>query len=555
MKSPIPIRSSVAAPLLALAAIIIFSALPIRAQLGPPASSSQGSQAVQLPLSGRAGQNGSVNTTQTPVPGATTSVNTLNSTVQVQGPYAGSANSTGKIPFSGKLSLREAIDRGLAYNLGAVDLAQSVRQAQGASRVARSALLPNLNGSVSETYETENLKALGFRFNFPIPGFIFPTLIGPFNYLDARASLSQNIVDLTALNNYRSAAAVSRSNQLSALDAKDLVVLAVGGTYLQVLAAKARVDSARAQVDTANALYQQTLQQRSVGLVAQIDVDHSQVEALTEQQRLLSLENDLAKQKINLARITGLPPTDQYDLTDDIPYQPAPAIEFADALKQAFDHRADLKAAESQVRAAELSRSAARAERLPSFANKRQLRRHRHQPRAGQRHLHRRRHGSRSHLARRPRRRRCRARGRRARATPRGNRRPEKLHRKRSPQRLLDLQAASSQVELAQKNLDVTRETLDLTRQRFEAGVTDSVEVVQAAANRRQRGTRLHQQPLRPQHRQAQPRPRHRRRRPKPSPVLEAAVVFCGLCAVAHSRCAMAKVGAHTSSLRVGFLI
>ncbi len=366
MKSPIPIRSSVAAPLLALAAVIIFSALPIRAQLGPPpASSSQGSQAVQLPLSGRAGQNGSVNTTQTPVPGATTSVNTLNSTVQVQGPYAGSADSTGKIPFSGKLSLREAIDRGLAYNLGAVDLAQSVRQAQGASRVARSALLPNLNGSVSETYETENLKALGFRFNFPIAGFIFPTLIGPFNYLDARASLSQNIVDLTALNNYRSAAALSRSNQLSSLDAKDLVVLAVGGTYLQVLAAKARVDSARAQLDTANALYQQTLQQRSVGLVAQIDANHSgQIQALTEQQRLLSLQNDLAKQKINLARLTGLPPTDQYDLTDDIPYQPAPAIEFADALKQAFDHRADLKAAESQVRAAELSRSAARAERL-----------------------------------------------------------------------------------------------------------------------------------------------------------------------------------------------
>src|SRR6202049_4941306 len=366
MKRSIAVFSTLLS-LLAIAATDARLTSPAYAQLGPP-SSSQTTQAIQLPLSGRAGQNGSVNAAQTPVPGATTSVNTLNSTVQVQGPYAGSANSTGKIPFSGKLSLREAIDRGLAYNLGAVDLAQSVRQAQGASRVARSALLPNLNGSVSETYETENLRALGFRFNFPIAGFIFPTLIGPFNYLDARASLSQNIVDLTALNNYRSAAAVSRSNQLSSLDAQDLVVLVVGGTYLQVLAAKARVDSARAQLDTANALYQQTLQQRSVGLVAQIDANHSQIQALTEQQRLLSLQNDLAKQKINLARLTGLPPTAQYDLTGDIPSQPAPAIEFAEALKQAFDHRADLKAAESQVRAAELSRSAARAELLPSFS-------------------------------------------------------------------------------------------------------------------------------------------------------------------------------------------
>jgi outer membrane protein TolC len=44
----------------------------------------------------------------------------------------------------------------------------------------------------------------------------------------------------------------------------------------------------------------------------------------------------------------------------------------------------------------------------------------------------------------------------------------------------LDLDAAGSQVELAVKNVQVTKETLDLTRQRFDAGVTDNVEVVQA---------------------------------------------------------------------------
>ena len=49
-------------------------------------------------------------------------------------------------------------------------------------------------------------------------------------------------------------------------------------------------------------------------MVAQVDVDRSQVQALTQQQRVTSLQNDLAKQKINLARMTGLPPNDQYDL-------------------------------------------------------------------------------------------------------------------------------------------------------------------------------------------------------------------------------------------------
>jgi len=72
-----------------------------------------------------------------------------------------------------------------------------------------------------------------------------------------RASLTQSILDLTARNNYRSANEVYRANQFSVRDARDLVVLAVGGAYLQVIATKERVKSARAQFETANALYQQ----------------------------------------------------------------------------------------------------------------------------------------------------------------------------------------------------------------------------------------------------------------------------------------------------------
>jgi hypothetical protein len=71
----------------------------------------QTTRANQEPLSGRTGQSGSVTATESPVPGTTTSVNTINPTVQVEGPYAGSA--AGKTPFSGQLSLRDAVNRGL----------------------------------------------------------------------------------------------------------------------------------------------------------------------------------------------------------------------------------------------------------------------------------------------------------------------------------------------------------------------------------------------------------------------------------------------------------
>src|SRR4029079_11176169 len=325
-------------------------------------------QASQLPLSGRSAQGGSVTTTQTAIPGTTNSINTINPAVQVQGPFSGSASTTTRPPFSGRLSLREAVDRGIEFNLGAVGLTSAVRQARGQSKIARSALLPNINASLSETVQQTNLQALGVRFNFPIAGFSPPTIVGPFNYFDLRATLSQTVLDFTARNNYLATKEIARANELSVADARDLVVLAVGGTYLQVIAAKSRIDAARAQLTRAEALYKQTSEQRAAGVVAQTDLNRSQIQLLTQQQRLVSLENDYAKIKISLARLTGLPANDRFEISDAIPFAEAPPLSLDEALRQAYEQRADLKAAEAQVEAAERVRSAARSERLPSFA-------------------------------------------------------------------------------------------------------------------------------------------------------------------------------------------
>jgi outer membrane protein TolC len=471
-------NSTVRFQVFGVAAICAISLLTSRANAQAGGATSQGAQAAQLPLSGRTGQSGSVNSAETPTPGTTTSVNTLNPTVQVQGPFTGSANSTAAMPFSGHLSFREAIQRGLQYNLGAVGLALSVRQASGASQVARSVLLPNVNGSFAENYLTENLRALGVHFS--VPGFSLPTLVGPFNYFDARAKLTQTVLDMTAMNNYRASRELLHSDELSARDAKDMVVLAVGGTYLQVIAAKARVESARAQLETADALYQQATQQRAVGLIAQVDVNRSQVQTLSEQQRMLSLQNDLAKQKIDLARLTGLPPTDQYDISDDIPLPTTPKIEFDAALKQAFEQRPDLKAAQSQVRASELARSAARSELLPSVsvsADYGEIGLNPAQAFATY---------TVNGSVRIPIWQGGRAKGDMEEADAALAQRRAELEDLKSlvesevRKAYLDMTASASQVEVAQKNVQVSKETLDLTKQRFEAGVTDSVEVVQS---------------------------------------------------------------------------
>src|SRR6185312_13219295 len=134
--------------ILNIAVIAAASAALACAQLGgAPSSGGGGSTALQLPLSGRSGPSGSVTATQTPVPGTTASVNTLNTNISIQGSYAGSTGSTAAMPFSGKLSLHEAIERGLAANLSVVGLSAAVKQAEGQAKVARSALMPNISGS------------------------------------------------------------------------------------------------------------------------------------------------------------------------------------------------------------------------------------------------------------------------------------------------------------------------------------------------------------------------------------------------------------------------
>ncbi len=442
-------------------------------------SQSQSTQAVQLPLSGRTAQsNGSVKTSEAPAPSTTATVNTLNPNVQVQGEYAGSTPGVANMPFNGKLGLQEAIKRGLAYNLGQTGATQAVRQAQGQSKVALSSLLPNLNGTATEDVQTTDLKALGFRFSFP--GFAIPNVIGPFNYMDLRAHLSQTVLDLTAINNYRAAGDIAKANRYLAQDARELIVLAVGGAYLQTIAARARMASEDAQLQSANAVFDQSKQQFEQGLIAKVDADRSEVQALTHQQRLLSLKNDLAKQKINLARMIGLPANDQYELSDEVPFAPAAPLTVEEALAQAYQQRADLKAADAQVRAAERAHSAARAERYPSLGvtadyggigvNPAQL--------------------ATTYTAtaslKIPIWQGGRAEGdiQQSDATL-AQRRAEYEDLKGQIESdvrsaYLDLQASASQVEVAQRNVQVNKEALELTRQKMEVGVIDNVAYVQA---------------------------------------------------------------------------
>jgi outer membrane protein TolC len=288
------------------------------------------------------------------------------------------------------------------------------------------------------------------------------------------------VANLTSIDNYRSAKATARASQYSLQDARDLITLAVGGAYLQVLAAQARVDAAQAQLDTANAVFHQSTEQHTEGVLGRLNVDQSQVRTLTQQQQVITLRNDLAKQKINLARLTGLAPSAGYELTDSFPFSPAPVQSVDAAVAQAEQQRADLKAAQSQVEAAAKALSAARAQRLPSAAISGNYEVIGTNPAQS--------HGAFTVVGTLsiPLWQGGRTAGEIAQAEAVLAQRQAELDDTRGQieaqvrQAYLDLEAAAGQVEVARKNVQVAQETLEMTRARMEAGIINTVEVVQA---------------------------------------------------------------------------
>jgi outer membrane protein TolC len=192
-------------------------------------------------------------------------------------------------------------------------------------------------------------------------------VIGPFNYFDARASLSQSLFNFHDIEKERAAHEAVKSAQYNYKDARELVVLAVGNAYLQAIATAARVESTEAQVTSAQALYNKAADLQKAGLSPAIDALRSQVELQTRQQQLIVARNDLAKQRLSLARIIGLPPGQEFVLTEKAPYQALTALPLDVYLQRAYASRADYQAALSRMRSAELSRRAAAAGQYPSL--------------------------------------------------------------------------------------------------------------------------------------------------------------------------------------------
>lgn len=406
----------------------------------------------------------------------------------IQPSMAGDPNFQGSVPQGTasstpiSLSFGDAITRGLKANLGLLTSQQSSREIRAERLRALSALLPNVSGTLSMTEQQLNLQALGFLFSFPPGlGFSIPHIVGPYSYQAALANATVPLFDFTSISNFRASRENEKASLLSIKNARDLVVQAVGNAYLQIIADRARITATQAEIDADNAVYVNAQRRHEAGTAIGIDVLRSQVELKQRQQALVAVTNQFEKDKLMLGRIIGLPLGQDFVVADPSPSVPLEAMPLKDALATAYDHRPDYQAARARVLAAQFSLRAAKAERYPTLTASGFY------GDEGLRLL------SNSHGV-------FQATGAinfnifdggrikadilnddselRNRQNELENLRGQIDYEVRSA--LLDLKSAGDQVDVARSNMDLANQSLKQSQDRFTAGVTNTVEVVQA---------------------------------------------------------------------------
>src|SRR3954466_454158 len=387
-------------------------------------------------------------------------------------PFFGSATHGTVSATPINLSVKDAVERALQFNLGLLLQEEEVKRAHGARWRALAALLPDISTGITTSRQIINLEAYGFQAN--------PSVIGPFNVFDARVYASQPVLDLRALNDARAASANERAQTLGIRTARDLVTLVAVNLYLEAVAADSRVEATRAQQATAVALSTQAADMKQAGVVAGIDVVRAQVQVQNQRRRTIRAETDSQKAKMQLARAIGLPPGQTFTLTNRIPYAPLTDVTIEGALKTAFESRADFLAARERVAAAEASRRAAASDHIPTVhldADYGSL----GQTVSGSHETYRIAANVRLPIFDGGR-----STARRIETASDVRRRQAELEDVRGRVEydvrtaLLDLRAAAQQLEAAQANVTLAGQELEQARDRFAAGVAGNIEVTQA---------------------------------------------------------------------------
>ena len=219
-------------------------------------------------------------------------------------------------PAPYRLTLQDAIQKGLQANLSVLVAGTRVEEAEG-TRMRRlsAALFPRVNAQAYANVQNRDLRAFGIS----LPG--MPEVVGPFSNYDFRVYAQQNVIDLESYRGLKASERALDAGKMDERDARDLIVRAIAALYLNAQSAAARADAAQSRVTDSDALYKLAKDKHDAGTATGVDVLRAQVQLANDRQALLVAENQTKQAQLELARNLGMSPGPPLGLS--LPGKPA----------------------------------------------------------------------------------------------------------------------------------------------------------------------------------------------------------------------------------------
>jgi outer membrane protein TolC len=266
-------------------------------------------------------------------------------------------------PLPAELSLAAALRIALMNSTILRSAQANLDKTSGQRQQSKSPLLPQVNFNARQSYYTASLLGAGLD----IPN--APTKLGPSAAMDARIGVTQDLLNIASLRDWKASRSREDSSRFLVGNARELVTLTVVSAYLDALRAKASRDSLVEQTQLARDLHQLTRDRVTQGVSAELDANRSMQQVNFLEQQRLEFEQAYIDTKLNLASILQARVTSDFEVADLAAYGDT-INQISDrnqAVQSALAMRADYRAANANVRAAELKLESVKAERLPTF--------------------------------------------------------------------------------------------------------------------------------------------------------------------------------------------
>ena len=258
------------------------------------------------------------------------------------------------------LTLNQALQTALAQNpeihRSLLDIAQSQEDRRGAA----SALLPSVAAEANGQRLRPNLDT---SFGSPNPAYLN---IPVYNWGIVDVNASMPLFDLSLWNRWKATKNGEQTAKAKAREVREQIAALVVGQYLRAQRATEAVKAAQSRVDLAQALEQLAEDQQKNGLGTRLDSLRAQVELRNEQQNLIQANTQLETARFGLVRLLNLDPGTRVEVADSLAAPILPQFSFQEAYQTGLNQRPELASLDARERTQENLKDAARSLRLPT---------------------------------------------------------------------------------------------------------------------------------------------------------------------------------------------